>query len=157
MPKDGAMETIEQQRTGARPASGLALVVICLGYFMVIVALPAIGRDLHGGVAGLQWTVDAYTLSFAGLLLTGGALAERLGGRPVFAGGTALFALASAACGLAPSMGVLIAARFVQGAGAAALVPSSLVLLQAAFPTRAGRSRALGVWGSVGGIGAASG
>ena len=142
----------------------LALLVICAGYFLVIldamvvnVALPSIGHDLHGGVSGLQWTVDAYTLSFAGLLLTGGALAERLGGRPVFAGGTVLFALASVACGLAPSMGVLIAARFVQGAGAAALVPSSLVLLQAAFPTRAGRSRALGVWGSVGGIGAASG
>ena len=124
---------------------------------VVNVALPSIGHDLHGGVAGLQWTVDAYTLSFAGLLLTGGALAERLGGRPVFTGGTALFALASAACGLAPSMSVLIAARFVQGAGAAALVPSSLVLLQAAFPARADRSRALGAWGSVGGIGAASG
>ena len=161
--------TATQTRTGhgtGAPARSpaLALLVICAGYFLVIldamvvnVALPSIGHDLHGGVAGLQWTVDAYTLSFAGLLLTGGALAERLGGRPVFAGGTALFALASAACGLAPSMGVLIAARFVQGAGAAALVPSSLVLLQAAFPTRAGRSRALGVWGSVGGIGAASG
>ena len=160
-----ATQTRAGHGTGAPARSpALALLVICAGYFLVIldamvvnVALPSIGHNLHGGVAGLQWTVDAYTLSFAGLLLTGGALAERLGGRPVFAGGTALFALASAACGLAPSLGVLIAARFVQGAGAAALVPSSLVLLQAAFPTRAGRSRALGVWGSVGGIGAASG
>ena len=160
-----ATQTRTGRGTGAPARSpALALLVICAGYFLVIldamvvnVALPSIGHELHGGVAGLQWTVDAYTLSFAGLLLTGGALAERLGGRPVFAGGTALFALASAACGLAPSMGVLIAARFVQGAGAAALVPSSLVLLQAAFPTRAGRSRALGLWGSVGGIGAASG
>jgi len=160
-----ATQTRTGPGTGAPARSpALALLVICAGYFLVIldamvvnVALPSIGHELHGGVSGLQWTVDAYTLSFAGLLLTGGALAERLGGRPVFAGGTALFALASAACGLAPSMGVLIAARFVQGAGAAALVPSSLVLLQAAFPTRAGRSRALGVWGSVGGIGAASG
>jgi len=160
-----ATQTRTGPGTGAPARSpALALLVICAGYFLVIldamvvnVALPSIGHQLHGGVSGLQWTVDAYTLSFAGLLLTGGALAERLGGRPVFAGGTALFALASAACGLAPSMGVLIAARFAQGAGAAALVPSSLVLLQAAFPTRAGRSRALGVWGSVGGIGAASG
>jgi DHA2 family methylenomycin A resistance protein-like MFS transporter len=160
-----ATRTRTGHRTGAPARSpALALLVICAGYFLVIldamvvnVALPSIGHDLHGGVAGLQWTVDAYTLSFAGLLLTGGALAERLGGRPVFTGGTALFALASAACGLAPSMSVLIAARFVQGAGAAALVPSSLVLLQAAFPARADRSRALGVWGSVGGIGAASG
>jgi DHA2 family methylenomycin A resistance protein-like MFS transporter len=147
-----------------QPSPLLALVVICTGYFLVIldamvvnVALPSIGHDLHGGVAGMQWVVDAYTLSFAGLLLTGGALAERLGGRPVFTGGVAVFAAASAACGLAPTLPVLIAARFVQGAGAAVLVPSSLVLLQAAYPTRAQRSRALGVWGSVGGIGAAIG
>jgi MFS transporter, DHA2 family, methylenomycin A resistance protein len=133
------METIELERTEARPTSSLALVVICLGYFMVIVdttvvnvALPAIGRDLHGGVSGLQWVVDAYTLSFAGLLLTGGALAERLGGRRVFGAGLVVFAAASAACGLAPSLGFLIGARLVQGAGAALLVPSSLVLLQAA-------------------------
>jgi DHA2 family methylenomycin A resistance protein-like MFS transporter len=142
----------------------LALVVICAGYFLVIldamvvnVAVPSIGHELHGGVAGLQWVVDAYTLSFAGLLLAGGALAERLGARPVFTGGVAVFAAASAACGLAPTLAVLIAARFVQGAGAAVLVPSSLVLLQAAYPTREGRSRALGVWGSIGGIGAAAG
>ena len=144
--------------------SPLALVVICVGYFLVIldamvvnVALPAIGHELHGGVAGLQWVVDAYTLSFAGLLLAGGALAERLGGRVVFLAGLVTFALASAACGLAPSLPVLIGARLVQGAGAALLVPSSLVLLQAAYPTREGRSRAFGVWGAIAGIGAASG
>jgi DHA2 family methylenomycin A resistance protein-like MFS transporter len=142
----------------------LALVVICVGYFLVIldamvvnVALPSIGRELHGGVAGLQWVVDAYTLSFAGLLLAGGALAERRGGRLVFLAGLATFALASAACGLAPSLPFLIGARLVQGAGAALLVPSSLVLLQAAYPTRAQRSRALGIWGAVAGVGAASG
>jgi MFS transporter, DHA2 family, methylenomycin A resistance protein len=159
------MRTIEQERTqGRAAASRLALVVICLGYFMVIVdttvvnvALPAIGRDLHGGVAGLQWVVDAYTLSFAGLLLTGGALAERLGGRRVFGAGLVVFAAASAACGLAPGLGFLIAARLVQGIGAALLVPSSLVLLQAAYPTRAGRARAFGAWGAIAGIGAASG
>src|ERR1700722_11578332 len=144
--------------------SPLALVVICVGYFLVIldamvvnVALPAIGHELHGGVAGLQWVVDAYTLSFAGLLLAGGALAERLGGRQVFLAGLVTFALASAACGLAASLPVLIGARLVQGAGAALLVPSSLVLLQAAYPSREGRSRAFGVWGAIAGIGAASG
>jgi MFS transporter, DHA2 family, methylenomycin A resistance protein len=158
------MTAIEQQRTEVRPTSGLALVVICLGYFMVIVdstvvnvALPAIGRELHGGVAGLQWVVDGYTLSFAGLLLTGGALAERLGARRVFSAGLVIFAAASAACGLAPGLGFLVAARLVQGAGAALLVPSSLVLLQAAYPTREGRARAFGVWGAIAGIGAASG
>jgi MFS transporter, DHA2 family, methylenomycin A resistance protein len=164
MAKDGLMETIEQQRTEAGPTSGLALVVICLGYFLVIVdttvvnvALPAIGRDLQGGVTGLQWVVDAYTLSFAGLLLTGGALAERLGGRRAFGAGLTVFAAASAACGLAPGLGILVAARLVQGAGAALLVPSSLVLLQAAYPTRAGRARAFGAWGAIAGIGAATG
>jgi len=160
------MQTMDKQRAqpAARPAGALALVVICLGYFMVIVdttvvnvALPAIGRDLHGGVAGLQWVVDAYTLSFAGLLLTGGALAERLGGRRVFGTGLAIFAAASAACGLAPGLGFLIAARLVQGVGAALLVPSSLVLLQAAYPTRAARARAFGIWGAIAGIGAATG
>jgi MFS transporter, DHA2 family, methylenomycin A resistance protein len=148
----------------AQTPSPLALVVICIGYFLVIldtmvvnVALPSIGRDLHGGVFDLQWVVDAYTLSFAGLLLAGGTLAERLGGRRVFLAGTASFALASVGCGLAPSMGILVTARLVQGIGAALLVPSSLVLLQAAYPTRAGRARALGIWGSIAGLGAATG
>jgi DHA2 family methylenomycin A resistance protein-like MFS transporter len=154
-----ALGAREGQRTS--PAS---LAVICTGYFIVIldatvtnVALPAIGRGLHGSVTGLQWVVDAYTLSFAALLLTGGALAERLGGRRVFAAGLVMFAAASAACGLAPSLGVLVTARLVQGAGAAVLVPSSLLLLQAAYPDPRARSRALGLWGAIAGIGAASG
>jgi DHA2 family methylenomycin A resistance protein-like MFS transporter len=141
-----------------------SLVIVCLGYFLVIVdatavnvALPSIGRELQGGVSGLQWVVDAYTLSFAGLLLAGGALAERAGGRRVFAAGLALFAAASAACGLAPSLALLVAARLIQGAGAALLVPSSLVLLQAAYPTRQARARAFGSWGAIAGIGAAGG
>jgi DHA2 family methylenomycin A resistance protein-like MFS transporter len=97
------------------------------------------------------------TPSFAGLLLTGGALAERLGGRRVFGTGLAVFAAASVACGLAPALGILVTARLVQGAGAAMLVPSSLVLLQAAYPTREARSRAFGAWGAIAGIGAALG
>jgi DHA2 family methylenomycin A resistance protein-like MFS transporter len=155
--------TTPRARTGARtPKATLAL--ICTGYFMVIldatvtnVALPSIGRGLHGGVTGLQWVVDAYTLAFAALLLTGGALAERLGGRRVFTGGLVAFGVASAACGMAPSLGVLVAARAVQGAGAAALVPSSLLLLQVAYPDPRARSRAIGLWGAIAGIGAASG
>jgi MFS transporter, DHA2 family, methylenomycin A resistance protein len=154
----------QKQRTVPGRAQSLALVVICIGYFLVIVdttavnvALPSIGRSLSGGVAGLQWVVDGYTLSFAGLLLTGGALAERLGARRVFVAGLVLFAAASAACGLAPGLAALVAARLVQGAGAALLVPSSLVLLQAAYPTREGRAKAFGAWGAIAGIGAASG
>jgi MFS transporter, DHA2 family, methylenomycin A resistance protein len=147
-----------------RTGSALTLLVISLGYLMVIVdstavnvALPAVGHDAHGDVTWLQWVVDGYTLSFAGLLLTGGALSERLGARRVFLAGLALFAGASAACGLAPSLPVLVAARVAQGTGAALQVPASLVLLQAAYPTRAGRARAFGVWGAIAGIGAASG
>src|SRR5262252_3889133 len=116
------IEALRAQKERHNPA--FALAVICTGYFMVIldatvtnVALPSIGRGLHGSVTGLQWVVDAYTLSFAGLLLTGGALAERLGGRRVFTFGLVVFWAASAACGLAPALGVLVAARFVQGAG----------------------------------------
>lgn len=149
----------EETRTG--PAT---LALICTGYFIVIldatvtnVALPSIGRGLHGSVTGLQWVVDAYTLSFAALLLTGGALAERLGGRRVFTAGLVIFGAASAACGLAPSLGVLVAARLIQGAGAAVLVPSSLLLLQAAFTDPRDRARALGLWGAIAGVGAASG
>lgn len=156
--------TNEDTSSTTQPSSALPLAVICAGYFLVIldtmvvnVALPSIGRDLHGGISGLQWVVDAYTLSFAGLLLTGGALAERLGGRRVFRTGLASFTLASAACGLAPTLGLLVVARLVQGAGAALLVPSSLVLLQAAYPSREARSRAFGIWGSIAGIGAAAG
>ena len=149
----------EETRTG--PAT---LALICTGYFMVIldatvtnVALPSIGRGLHGSVTGLQWVVDAYTLSFAALLLTGGALAMRLGGRRVFTAGLVIFGAASAACALAPSLGVLVAARLVQGTGAAVLVPSSLLLLQAAFTDPRDRARAFGLWGAIAGVGAASG
>jgi DHA2 family methylenomycin A resistance protein-like MFS transporter len=160
----GRGTTTTEPRRAKNDTSPKALVVICIGYFLVIldativnVAIPSIGGDLHGGVSGLQWVVDAYTLTFAGLLLTGGALAERIGGRRVFQIGLVLFALASAACGLAPTLGLLIGARAVQGVGAALLVPASLVLLQAAYPTREGRSRAFGIWGAIAGIGAATG
>jgi DHA2 family methylenomycin A resistance protein-like MFS transporter len=142
----------------------LPLVAVSLGYFMVIldativtVALPALGRDLGSNVTGLQWVVDAYTLAFAGLLLLGGSLGDRWGSRAVFQSALVAFTLASVACGLAPSLGTLVAARAVQGAGAAALVPSSLALLQAAYPDRRERARAFGVWGGIAGVAAASG
>src|SRR5438874_2203785 len=118
----------------------LPLFAICLGYFMVIldativnVALPSIGRDLGGGVSALQWVVDAYTVVFAALLLSAGALGDRMGSRRVFDTGLVLFTAASAACALAPSEEVLIGARAAQGVGAALLVPSSLALLRATY------------------------
>jgi DHA2 family methylenomycin A resistance protein-like MFS transporter len=105
----------------------------------------------------LQWVVDGYTLTFATLLLSAGALGDRVGPHRVFCAGLVLFTVSSVACGLAPAAGSLIAARLVQGAAAAVLVPSSLALLQAAHPDPAARARAVGVWGGVAGVGAASG
>ena len=142
----------------------MPLIAICLGYFMVIldatvvnVALPALGHDLGGGVSGLQWVVDGYTLVFAGLLLSAGSLGDRLGGRHVFLGGLVLFTVASAACAAAPSVPLLVGARVAQGLGAALLVPSSLALLRAAYHDPSERARAIGTWGAVAGIAAASG
>ncbi len=137
---------------------------ICVGYFMVIldtmvvnVALPALSHGLHTTTTGLQWIVDAYGLTFAVLLLSGGALGDRRGAKVVFQTGMALFALASLACGLAPSAGLLISARCIQGLGAALAVPSSLSLLQCAYPDQAARRRAFGIWGAVAGVAAGAG
>ena len=109
----------------------MPLIAICLGYFMVIldatvvnVALPALGHDLGGGVSGLQWVVDGYTLVFAALLLSAGSLGDRLGGGGVFQAGLALFTLASAACAAAPSVPLLVLARLAQGVGAALSCPA---------------------------------
>jgi DHA2 family methylenomycin A resistance protein-like MFS transporter len=142
----------------------LPLLAICVGYFMVIldativnVALAAIGRDLGGGVGALQWVVDAYTVVFAGLLLSAGSLGDRVGARRVLDAGLGVFTAASLACALAPSVRVLVGARAVQGLGAALLVPSSLALLRGAYRDPAERARAVGAWGAVAGIGAASG
>jgi DHA2 family methylenomycin A resistance protein-like MFS transporter len=144
--------------------SRLALPAICLGYFMVILdatavnlSLPALGADLGGGVGALQWVVDGYTLTFAALLLSAGSLGDRFGAHRVFLAGLGLFVVASAACGLAPGAGALVAARLVQGAAAAVLVPCSLALLGAAYDDPGARARAVGVWGGVAGVAAASG
>lgn len=140
------------------------MVAICTGYFMVIldtmvvnIALPTISRDLHATTTELQWVVDAYSLIFAALLLSAGALADRRGAKGVFQAGMVLFAIASLGCGVAPSTGALIAARCAQGLGAALAVPSSLALLQAAYPDQASRRRAFGIWGGVAGIAAGAG
>ncbi|MGW1762482.1 MFS transporter, partial [Streptomyces mirabilis] len=140
------------------------LLAVCAGYFMVIldvtainVAVPVIGRELSASLTGIQWITDGYTLVFAGFLLTGGALGDRLGNRRVFCTGVAVFTLSSAACALAPSAPSLVAARLVEGLGAALIVPGSLALLQQAYPASAARSRAFGLWGSMAGIAAAAG
>src|SRR6476469_6163559 len=121
--------------------SGLAM----LDGTVVNVALPRIGEDLGGGLTSLQWTLNAYTLTLAGLLLLGGSLGDRLGRRRIFVVGTIWFALASAGCALAPNAEILIATRALQGVGAALLTPGSLAILEAVFrPTD--RAEAVGAW-----------
>ena len=132
--------------------SGLAM----LDATVVNVALPTIGRQLHASLGGLQWTVSAYTLTLAGLILLGGSLGDRLGRRRVFLTGVVWFALCSALCGLAPDIGVLIAARALQGVGGALLAPGSLAIIQASFAP-GDRARAVGAWSGLGGVAGAAG
>jgi MFS transporter, DHA2 family, methylenomycin A resistance protein len=146
------------QRAGQAP--GWSLAAALAGFFMVTldavivnVALPDIRRELAGGMSGLQWVVDGYTLMFAALLLSSGSLSDRLGARRAFGAGMVVFVIASAACGLAPSLGLLVAARFAQGAAAAALMPSSMALISHAYPDPTRRARAVALW-SMGGVAA---
>ena len=130
--------------------------VAALDATVVGIALPAIGRDFRVGEASLQWVVDAYTLSLAGLLLLGGTLGDRYGRRRIFVIGTVWFAVASLLCGVAPDATTLILARALQGAGAALLTPGSLAILQASF-IEEDRSKAIGAWSGLGGLATAVG
>src|SRR5215467_10257040 len=137
----------------SRLATSLTLVAMSLGYGVVQLdvtivntALSSIGGSLGGGVAELQWVVSAYTIAFAALILSAGALGDRLGAKKVFMWGFILFTAASLACALAPTAILLIAARAVQGVGAAILVPNSLALLNHAYPDDRERGRAVGIW-----------
>jgi EmrB/QacA subfamily drug resistance transporter len=123
---------------------------------VVNVALPSIQTELAASVSAMQWTVNAYLLTLGALVLVGGSLGDKLGRRNIFVTGIALFTAASVACGLAPNVAALIAARAVQGVGAALLVPSSLAIIGAVFPD-AERGRAIGTWAGVGAIMAAIG
>jgi len=125
--------------------------MVSLDSQVVATALPVIRLRLHASLGALEWTVNAYTLSFAVLLLTGAALGERLGRRRMLAAGVGLFTAASAACALAPNAGALVAARAMQGAGAALMLPLALAALSAAFPPHR-RAWALGIFSSVTGI-----
>jgi EmrB/QacA subfamily drug resistance transporter len=139
------------------------LVIVSIGLFMMVldnlvvnVALPSIHRDLGASIQTLEWTVNAYILAYAVLLLTGAALGDRLGRKRMFIAGISLFTAGSAAAALAPSIGMLIAARAIQGVGAAVVTPLTLTLLAEAFPP-AQRGLALGVWSGISGIGVALG
>ena len=142
---------------------GWTLAIVSIGLFMMVldnlvvnVALPSIHRDLGASIQTLEWTVNAYILAYAVLLLTGAALGDRLGRKRMFIAGISLFTAGSAAAALAPSIGLLIAARAAQGVGAAVVTPLTLTLLAEAFPPEQ-RGLALGVWSGISGIGVALG
>ncbi|MGA7939484.1 MAG: MFS transporter [Bradyrhizobium sp.] len=142
----------EQQPARGLSAS-LTLFAMSLGYGVVQLdvtivntALDRIGASLGGGVAELQWIVNAYTIAFAAFILTAGALGDRIGAKRVFMAGFAIFTSASLACALSPNPIVLVVARAVQGLGAAVLVPNSLALLNHAYPDEKRRGRAIGIW-----------
>jgi EmrB/QacA subfamily drug resistance transporter len=136
--------------------TSLALFMVVLDNLVVSTALPVIRTDLDASLEELEWTVNAYTLTFAVLLLTGAALGDRFGRRRVFAIGLTLFTAASAAAALAPSMDALIAARAIQGIGGAIVTPLTLTILSDAFPKEK-RGLALGAWSGIAGLAVASG
>ena len=127
-------------------ATSLGFSVVQLDISIVNVAIKSIGAGLGGGVSGLQWVVNAYTIAFAAFILTAGSIADRVGARRLFIGGFVLFMLASTACGVAPDLHVLIGARAIQGLAAALLVPSSLALLSHAYTESRARTNAIGIY-----------
>ena len=142
----------------------LLLLVVCLAQLMVVldvsivnVALPSIRHDLGYSTTGLQWVVNAYTLTFAGFLMLGGRAADLLGRRRVFLAGTGLFTLASILCAVADSQATLDGARALQGFGAAIISPATLAILATSFTEGRARNRALAAWGAMGGVGGAAG
>ncbi|HVV57051.1 MAG TPA: MFS transporter [Gaiellaceae bacterium] len=146
------------------PLRWKALTLVCAAFFMTVldvsivnVALPSIGSALHFSRDSLQWVVTAYAITFGGFLLLGGRAADLIGRRRVFMVGVAVFTVASFFCGLAWSEGVLIAARSVQGLGAAIISPAALSIVTTTFDEGAERNKALGIWGAIGGGGAAVG
>jgi EmrB/QacA subfamily drug resistance transporter len=147
-----------------RRNSNALLLVVCLGQFMVIldvsivnVALPSIKDALGFSTTGLQWVLNAYTLTFAGFLLLGGRATDLFGRRRMFYAGTLLFSGASLLCAIAPSASFLLGARAIQGVGGAIISPATLAIIATSFDEGAPRNRALGIWGAVGAIGATSG
>src|SRR5436190_23653147 len=154
---------IEEAETHSVPGWVL-LGLVCLGQFMVVldisivnVALPSIQTDLGFSASGLQWVVNAYTITFAGFLLLGGRAGDLFGRRRMFLVGLAMFTAASFLGGLAQSQGMLIVARALQGLGGAVLAPATLTIITTTFTEGSSRARALGVWSAVAAAGASAG
>jgi EmrB/QacA subfamily drug resistance transporter len=146
------------------PKRWQALAIVCVAFFMTVldvsivnVALPSIGRSLHFSPTGLQWVITAYAITFGGFLLLGGRAGDILGRKRMFLIGVAIFTIASLVCGLAGTTTVLVAARAVQGFGAAIVSPSTLSIITTTFDEGPDRNKALGIWGAMGGSGAAAG
>ena len=150
--------TVEQRRSALTTlALGLSTFLILFDVTAVVVAMPAIAKDVGLDVAGLAWVIDAYSLAFTGALLASGALADRFGRRSCMLAGNAVFLVASVACGMALSEPMLLAMRVVQGAGAAFMATGGTALVAIAFPDVAQRSRAFGVMGVISGVAMALG
>jgi EmrB/QacA subfamily drug resistance transporter len=152
-----------EQRVSGASASALTVLLTSVAYFMValdtlvvVTALPSIHRDLGGNVGALQWAVNAYVLAFGATIITAAALGDLIGRRRMYVIGLAVFTAASAACALAPSLGVLVACRAVEGIGAGIIMPLGLTLLTSAFPVER-RGAVIGIWGGVAGLAVASG
>src|SRR3954447_19951037 len=157
---NGSVSKSFARRRIMRQSRWSTLAVLALAQFMVVldvtivnVALPHIQTDLGFSNTALQWVISAYTLVFGGFLLLGGRAGDLLGRRRVFTVGLALFSAASLVCGLAPTPGILIAARGVQGLGGALLSPAALSILTVTFAAGRDRNLALGVWGGLAGLG----
>lgn len=150
-----------QLATRSRPVwtltlTSIAFFMVALDALVVVTALPAIQRELHASISTLEWTMNAFTLAYAAGITTAAALGDRFGRRRLFVIGLVLFTISSAACAVAPTAGMLIAARTIQGLGAAVIMPLSLTILASAFgPAR--RNTLIGIWGGIGGLAVASG
>jgi EmrB/QacA subfamily drug resistance transporter len=149
-------EAMQPHKTWTLVLASLGVFMTALDTLVVTNALPVLRVDLGAGLGDLEWTVNAYNLAFACLLLTGAALGDRFGRRRTFCAGLGLFTAASAAAALSPTVGMLIAARAVQGAGAAVVMPLTLTLISEAFPAEK-RGAAVGLWGGIIGIAVAGG
>src|SRR3954471_4543133 len=143
------METTSKNRSWTLAVVSLATAMLMLDIAVVNTAITDMGRDLHTGLDGLKWVVDAYTLALAAVVLTTGSLADRLGRRRVFAAGLIVFTLASAAAAAATDITMLNIIRAVQGLGAAAMFATSMALLAHEFPGQKERAKALGLYGAV--------
>src|ERR1700733_8275076 len=153
----GPAELSQRRRLLVLAICCMSLFIVGLDVTVVNVALPSIGHDLHAGVSGLQWTVDAYTLVLASLLMLSGSTADRVGRRRTFQTGLAIFTLGSLLCSVAPGLGFLVAFRMLQAIGGSMLNPVAMSIITNTFLEPGERARAIGIWGGVVGLSMALG